>query len=217
MLASPRVAQAGRKRVATERQYRVEAQLEEQWIDNPQDGGSRPLYRTDTTLTKPHTPMDRKALISAVKEAFEGNPTTEKFYVTRDGQCFFKENDAVNHQRFLGPHNAGIEEFTRETLKGEGKGSKASKSEKEEGAGAGEQGASGGGTEAASSDQSTGTNSSDETDEERAAREADAKASEEGAAADAAAAAEAAASNKTAAKKAAPKKAAAKKSTTKKK
>lgn len=151
-------------------------------------------------------PMEREALIKAVSEAFKANPSVEKFHVTKDAQCFLREHDARQHERFLGVHHRGVEVITRESvdrvLSGE-----AAKPDKEQrvvddgGAGKGEQGVSGN-TDAASSDTSSGAASGDDQDD------AVAKAKK--------ALADDVAERKAAAKAPAPKKAAAKKTTKKK-
>jgi hypothetical protein len=160
--------------------------------------------------------MDRKAFLNQVKEVFDANELAEKYYVTRDAQCFAREADAINHQRFLGPHNSGVEPITREGLKAmiNGKVVKIKDEGLAAGAGEDEQGGKSSSTVAAASDSAPGTSAPGETDEERTARETDENAADEAAAA--AEAAKEVAAPKAAAKKAAPKKAATKKPAAKK-
>ena len=76
-----------------------------------------------TTHFKPSS-MERKALLTTVKEAFDASPNTKELFVTNDGMCFVRQHDARNHQKHLGPHNSGVEKMAREDVATELKGGK---------------------------------------------------------------------------------------------
>ena len=156
--------------------------------------------------------MDRKQWIEQVAEAFAANPEADKFHVCKDGQCFRTEHAARQHERMLGMGALGVELVTRESVERWKRGEPAVPKKKvtdETGAGEGEQGGEGSGTEAAASDQSAGADTGNDDDVERAKKaleeELEAKTQEK-----------ASAPKEPAAKKAAPKKAATKKTTKKK-
>lgn len=60
--------------------------------------------------------MNRNEIIRRAAEAFAANPKVQLFYVTKDGMCFLRKQDAGNHEKLLGNQNKGVEEITRESV-----------------------------------------------------------------------------------------------------
>lgn len=151
--------------------------------------------------------MDRKQWIEQVAETFKSNPESDKLYACKDAQCFRAEHAAREHERLLGVGARGVELVTRESVERWQRGEPAvpkKRAAEETGAGEGEQGGEGSGTEAAASDQSAGADAGTDDGVEAAKKalqeEKDRKARSAKAA-----------PKKAAAKKAAPKKTAKKK------
>lgn len=73
-------------------------------------------------------------LKSNIKQYFDNHSTVDQFYFTSDGQCFRKEDDALNHAKHLAFHKLGtadIDTYTRAQVDGWSKAATKPEKEKE--------------------------------------------------------------------------------------
>ncbi len=71
----------------------------------PGDGATKAAVNTND--------VKAENLKDAAIQAFTDNPQCDELYLCGDGMPFYREHDARNHERDLGPNHRGVVRFVR--------------------------------------------------------------------------------------------------------